>query len=758
VTRAQPAHGQQNSSETLSLRWVGHLTAALWILCGLLVAFAGSLVSFPADASRFGVVGVGTAATMVGCFVWVLPWERWRRSATLCLVPPALGLIALFDHFTGNDGYIYPILYVVVFMWLGLAHPPGMSLRFSPMLAAAYLLPLLLGGSGSERLGLESAAYVLPVCLLVGETVAWVGGRLRSSESARTDAEERFRNAFENAPTGMVVSDLDGVILRANPAFAKILGRDARGLDGLGLRQVTCSEDWEESDIRLEALLRAEIDTYSTEKRFVHSDGHLVWVSVSASCTRDAKGAPQYLIRQCEDVTERRHLRERLAHAAIHDPLTDLPNRVLFMDRLDLALKRAKRAGSHVAVIFLDLDRFKVINDSLGHDVGDQVLKGVSRRLLSAVRATDTLARFGGDEFTVLCEDIHDAFGVLELAERIQSSLAQPIALGDGETFMSASIGAALSNDGDTGAMLLRNADVAMYRAKEFGPGRIRMFTDDDPARANLRLRMSADLHRAVERREFELHFQPFVHLSTMRVVASEALIRWRHPTRGVILPGEFVGLAEDTGLIGAIGRWVLEEACREVSSWHERTTFGCNEGWKHNISVNVSPRQLCEPRFATQLKEIIEDTGIDPETLWLEITESTLLQDPERAGRTLWAVRDLGAHFAIDDFGTGYSSLSYLKQLPVESLKIDRTFVEGLGRDSESSAIVRAVVALAESMGLLCIAEGVERPEQAQSLRELGCHIAQGYLFGRPRPASEFGSGPLDDPRCWSEELSATA
>jgi EAL domain-containing protein (putative c-di-GMP-specific phosphodiesterase class I) len=290
-----------------------------------------------------------------------------------------------------------------------------------------------------------------------------------------------------------------------------------------------------------------------------------------------------------------------------------------------------------------------------------------------------------------------------------------------------------------------------MYRAKELGPARIELFAEDHAVHGDTRLRTADQLHRALERREFELQYQPFVHLDTMMVVATEALVRWRHPTRGLLLPAEFVTLAEDTGLIVPLGRWVLEEACTQAVRWQSLRNNLKHENWKQSISVNVSPRQLSEQGFVTQVHEIIERTGIDPDTLWLEITEGTLLQNPERAVGTLRTLRDLGAHIAIDDFGTGYSSLSYLKQLPVESLKIDRSFVEGLGHDLESSAIVRAVIALANAMGLACIAEGVESSEQAQILRQLGCHIAQGYLFGHPLSASQLGSSPVEDLDAWN-------
>jgi diguanylate cyclase (GGDEF)-like protein/PAS domain S-box-containing protein len=566
-------------------------------------------------------------------------------------------------------------------------------------------------------------------------------------------SEELFQSAFENAPTGMVLTDLDDVVISANPAFGRIVGREPLSLEGTNLQELTHPDDWSASNPKFCSLMARDVS--STEQRLLHTEGRMVWVSMSSSCVRDVAGAPLYLIRQIEDITERRAAREHLAHAAIHDPLTNLPNRTLFTDRVDLALLRAKRLSSHVAVIFIDLDRFKIINDSLGHDAGDRVLQAVAKRLSSALRAGDTLARFGGDEFTVLCDEVRDRSHLLEIADRLRVAMTQPLDVEDGQTFVSVSIGAALSTESEeSGATLLRHADIAMYRAKELGPARIGVFTEDDARHADIRVRTSDQLHRAIERHELELHYQPFVHLGTMKVVATEALVRWRHPTRGLLLPGEFLNLAEETGLIVPLGLWVLEEACAQAARWQVLRNYPDNENWKQAITVNISPRQLTEPAFIAQVDEIIERTKIDPDTLWLEVTEGTLLWGAERAVGALRAIRDLGAHIAIDDFGTGYSSLSYLKQLPVESLKIDRSFVEGLGRDPQSSAIVRAIIALADSLGLLCVAEGIERSNQAQILRDLGCRVAQGYLLGRPKSAAQLEGSPVDDLRSWNASI----
>ncbi len=481
--------------------------------------------------------------------------------------------------------------------------------------------------------------------------------------------------------------------------------------------------------------------------------GHEVWVSVSVSCVRDDDEQPLYLIAQVEDVTERRALRERLAYAAIHDPLTSLPNRELFMDRLEMSLRRSMRDGHQVAVMFLDLDRFKLINDSLGHDVGDRILCAVADRLSGVMRESDTLARFGGDEFTVVCGDVDDDGDALELAQRLVKAMSEPLALPSGEVFVSLSVGIALSGtEPESGAELLRNADVAMYRAKERGPARIEIYSSDNELAVVSRLRTSNELHRALERDELELHYQPVVDLQTQTLAGMEALVRWQHPSRGLLLPYDFIPLAEDSGLIVALGAWVMNEACRQTAQWTsmQRDTDGDTAGL--NISVNVSALQLAEPAFPGQVAEAIAASGLPADRLWLEITESALIRDDDDVVLILQSLRDLGLHVEIDDFGTGYSSLSYLKRFPVETLKIDRTFVDDLDHRSENAAIVRAILGLGDSLGLSIIAEGVERPVQATRLQAFGCRFAQGYLFGRPRPARSLGAFPAPDLSSWSD------
>jgi diguanylate cyclase (GGDEF)-like protein/PAS domain S-box-containing protein len=581
----------------------------------------------------------------------------------------------------------------------------------------------------------------------------------KEAEDALRAAHERFQSAFANAPIGMAMVDVEGRILEANPALGTIVGLDLAEMAGADMCQFTHPDDRESTSAEMRRLVGSGADGYQIEKRYLHREGREVWVSVSVSCVRDDDGKLLYLIAQVEDVTERRALRERLAYAAIHDPLTSLPNRELFMDRLEMTLRRAARSRHQVAVIFLDLDRFKLINDSLGHDVGDRILCAVADRLSGVMRASDTLARFGGDEFTVLCGEVNDERDALEVAQRLVQAMGEPLALPSGETFVSLSVGIALSRDGsESGAELLRNADVAMYRAKERGPSRIEVYAADTELNVVSRLRTSNELHRALERDEFELHYQPVVDLQTQTLVGMEALVRWQHPSRGLLLPYEFIPLAEDSGLIVALGAWILNEACRQTAAWASARTTTDDDASALSISVNVSALQLAEPGFPHQVADAIDTSGLPPDLLWLEITESALMRDEDDAVAILRSLRDLGLHVEIDDFGTGYSSLSYLQRFPVETLKIDRSFVDDLDQRSENAAIVRAILGLGDSLGLSIIAEGVERPVQATRLQALGRQFAQGYLFGKPLPARSLRPCPADDLSSWNELLGAPA
>jgi diguanylate cyclase (GGDEF)-like protein/PAS domain S-box-containing protein len=560
----------------------------------------------------------------------------------------------------------------------------------------------------------------------------------KQAETALLDAQEAFRHAFDDAPIGMALVGLDGKIMRANRSIGQLFGRSMDELIGVAVRDITHSDDRESSGEQLRRLFDGTIERYYLEKRYVRPDGEVVWAALSASLVRNADHTPAYCIGQLEDITERKALGDRLAHEATHDPMTGLPNRTRFLDRLALALQVSNREHRQVAVLFADLDQFKVINDGLGHAFGDQLLATVADRLRSALRPGDVVARFGGDEFTVLCGEISGEDSALEVASRLAAAIAEPISLGHGEVFITASIGIALSGaPDDTPETLLRDADTAMYRAKADGRANTCVFREDNRAFAVTKLQTGNELHRALERDEFEIHYQPLLELRRDRLVGFEALLRWKHPTRGLLGPGEFIDLAEDAGLIVPIGAWVLETACAQAVQWQQASADAA-ETDPLVINVNLSPRQLADPTFPGTVAAIVARTGIQASSVCLEITENTLMHRTDSVLAVMHALRRQGLHFSIDDFGTGYSSLAYLRRFPVESLKIDRSFVDGLGQEVGDTSIVEAVVNLAHTLGLSAVAEGVETPEQLRVLRAIGCDQAQGFLLGRPIPPED--------------------
>jgi diguanylate cyclase (GGDEF)-like protein/PAS domain S-box-containing protein len=556
------------------------------------------------------------------------------------------------------------------------------------------------------------------------------------ADGDRCEAQERFRATFEHAPIGMALIGLDGRFGHVNRVLATMLGRAEDQLAGAPVLAVIHPGDQEAAHAAMRRLIAGEVPNTRIEHRYVHADGRPVWVNVTMSLIRDAHLTPGHVIAQVEDITERRASGAQLAHQAVHDPLTGLPNRQRFVELLGQALVATRRA-EHVAVLFLGLDHFQVVNDSLGHSAGDRLLVAVGDRLRSATRPNDVVARFGSDQFTILCFGVLNESTAFELANRVAAAVAQPVVLVEGEVFVTASVGIAISTgDLDTPEAIIRNADTAMHQAKEQGRGRSETYNEHAHDRAVRHLRTGNDLHRALERQELRMHYQPIISLETGRISGFEALLRWEHPERGLVGPDEFVPLAEETGLVVPIGQWALEEACRQAATWHAN-------GAGLTMSVNLSPRQLAEPTLVDAVAAGIERPGIDPDTLWLEITETTLMGDAETAVTTLRALRGLGVHLAVDDFGTGYSSMTYLKRFPVEALKVDRSFIDGLGREPEDTAICTAVVSLAHALGLRAVAEGVETPEQLAELRTLGCELAQGYLFGRPAPAEMYGARP---------------
>lgn len=550
----------------------------------------------------------------------------------------------------------------------------------------------------------------------------------RRVEEALMLSEKQFRAIFEHANDALVILDNAGRCVDANPAACALDGRSKEELLGSDVFSLVPPERTQELR-QLWATFMQE-GTFRGNYTMTRRSGETCELELNAT----SNYLPGYHILIYRDVTQRKVLEQQLMHQAFHDSLTGLPNRALFHDRLTQSLARARRKATSVALLFLDLDEFKVINDSLGHKAGDRLLTQVGERLMMCVRAGDSVARLGGDEFTVLLEEIRDSSQVSRVAECIAEQLKVPFSLDGHEVFVTASIGIAMSDvhfsEPDN---MLRNADMAMYEAKNNGKDGYAVFDPGMDQRAWKRLQVETELRRAIEHEELLLHYQPVVDLATGVVVEVEALLRWQHPEHGLIAPQEFVPIAESTGLILPIGHWVLEQACKQVKQWQANRP---DEVGLLRLSVNISARQFKQAGLLEDITAVLAESGFDPACLKLEITEGVALDNSEATLATLQRLKEIGVHLAIDDFGTGYSALSYLKRYPIDTLKLDRSFVEGLGFDIEDTAIVHAVIAVAKTLGISVTAEGIETAEQLAQLRALGCDLGQGYYFARPLPA----------------------
>jgi diguanylate cyclase (GGDEF)-like protein/PAS domain S-box-containing protein len=549
-------------------------------------------------------------------------------------------------------------------------------------------------------------------------------------------SEERFRSAFDYATIGMGVVSLDGRWMQVNRSLCEIVGYDEAELLAANIHEITHREDLVSLDEQIRRLAEGLISSHQTEVRYAHKYGKEVWAHLGMSLVRDGQASPLHLIFQIQDINDRKRAEERLLHDAFHDALTGLPNRALFMDHVKMAIQRSRRSGDRLfAALFLDLDRFKVVNDSLGHMVGDQLLVGIAHRLEACLRPGDTVARLGGDEFTILLEDLSEPEDAIEVAQRVQDAVSQPFNIDGHEVFTTASIGIALSTTGyERAEDLLRDADTAMYRAKTQGKKRHVVFDKAMHDRAMQLLQIETDLRRAIGRKEFFVHYQPIISLETGKVCSFEALVRWRHPERGLVMPSEFVPVAEETGLIIPLGQWVLGEACRQIREWQKLYLIDDDV----TISVNLSSRQFSQADLIEQVSSALREAGLRPGSLKLEITESMVMENVDTAIDMLAQLRSLGVGLSIDDFGTGYSSLSYLHRFPIDTLKIDRSFVTQMTHNTENAEIVRTIVTLARSLDMDVIAEGVETREQLQQLRGLGCDYGQGYLFSKPLGAGQ--------------------
>ncbi|HKV42384.1 MAG TPA: EAL domain-containing protein [Blastocatellia bacterium] len=552
------------------------------------------------------------------------------------------------------------------------------------------------------------------------------------------EREERFRNAFDFAPIGMALVAPDGRWLRVNHSLCEIVGYTEEELLEKTFQDITHPGDLPKFLAWAQSVLSDSAAARQMEKRYTHKLGHEVWVLVSISQIRETQAMPTHLIFQIQHISDRKQAEERLLHEVFHDALTGLPNRAHFMDRLRAELDlAAAQPGRIFAVLFLDLDRFKVINDSIGHLFGDQLLIGIADRLHNCLRASDAIARLGGDEFTILLPEIQDETDATRVADRIKRAVAMPFRLGDYETCATASIGIAIyRGDYTRPEDLLRDADTAMYRAKTLGKAQYSIFDKTMHASAMNRMRIETDLRRAIERQEFILHYQPIVSLDTGNLTGFEALVRWRHPEKGLIPPDTFIPVAEESGCIVPMGLWVMREACSQMKLWQEQFSMPNTL----SVSVNLSSRQFGHADLLEQVIDTLQSTGLEAGMLKLEITESAVMDNIEVATIILEKLQAIGVELSIDDFGTGYSSLSYLHRLPIDTLKIDRSFVSRINENSENKEIVRTIILLAQTLGKGVVAEGIETKEQLELLRELKCESGQGYLFSRPVDSSSAG------------------
>jgi diguanylate cyclase (GGDEF)-like protein len=693
-------------------------------------------------------------------------------------------VIAVCAGLDGGSESAISILLVLPFLFAALSYPVRSIVAVGVVdLAALAILAFAVGGGlPFEGFGVFAA---LCVALLAGWEARGQARRRRqlavaasalvsSEESSRLQAQQqsavvRFgQQALEGTDIDelareacRILSDVlnidYGVVLKLLPRGDELLLVAAVGLSEELIGEARVPADYRsQSGYALATGKPSVVNDWNTETRFQQSElQRQQGIQSAAIILIKGKEEPfgvlgagarelhrftqadvsfmQAIANVLANAVERRRTEERTQHEALHDALTGLPNRSLFFDRLQHALSVAERRRTTVAVLFLDLDQFKLVNDSLGHAAGDELLAAIAPRIEQALRPGDTVARFGGDEFAVLAEDVGNEHGAIRIAERIAEALARPLILREREHFVSASIGISIGTGTEEPEALIRDADAALYRAKDHGRGGYEIFDEVMRSRVIEHMQTENDLRRALQRQEFVLHYQPVVSLADGSVVSMEALLRWDHPERGLIGPLAFIPVAEETRLVVPIGRWVIEQACRQAASWQRLRP----DSAPVSVAVNLSARQLADPELLPHVEESIRANGIEPSTLWLELTESTLLADIAHVERALEALERLGVRLVLDDFGVGFSSLGYLKRLPLSMVKLDRTFVENVTDSEHDAAIVRAVSEMAETIGIGVVAEGVETEEQVRMARELGCGYAQGFHFAEPVPAS---------------------
>ena len=567
---------------------------------------------------------------------------------------------------------------------------------------------------------------------LLERTIRYAIAHARLVENM-ADSELRFRSVVESARDAIVLTDADGLIVSWNNGASQMFGYSADAIVGRPIAALFSAgySDIHTTNPQVNSLIEAGLlhpGSSAVETIGIKADKTEFPLEISVSSWKTADGV--FFSGIIRDISERRSLEDQLTHQALHDPLTKLANRVLFRDRVQHALERAERKGTQVAVLFLDLDNFKTINDTLGHASGDALLVAVADRLQVSLRTSDTASRLGGDEFAVLIEDTSDTEGGVLVAERIREVLRTPFILDGKQVFVGASLGIAISSKvTETPEELLRNADVAMYMAKSAGKNQYAVFENAMHDAVIRRAELEAELRTGIENHEFEMVYQPIIDLDSGDITAMEALIRWRHPRNLDISPEEFVPIAEDTNLMPTLGRWILDDVCTQAAEWQNEF----RSAKPIDVTVNISSRQFLDDGLIEAVRSALDASGLDPHSLILEITEGTMLRNTDATIKKLNELRALGIRLAIDDFGTGYSSLSYLHRFPIDVLKIDRSFIEKINDGHEGAAMARAIISMSETLQLGIIAEGIETPDQVATLKDLGCGLGQGYMFARP-------------------------
>jgi len=586
-----------------------------------------------------------------------------------------------------------------------------------------------------EPMSVLAIGGIVITALVVIRQIAAVRENVRLlSEQSKRENEARFEALVQHSSDVITIVDPDTVIRYTSPTVLQIFGYQPSEIEGKRLAELVHPDDVPRTLSFFMSVLPPGAVTTPAEWRMRHADGSWRDVEVIGTNLLD-QPTVRGIVLNTRDISERRALQAELTHQAFHDTLTGLANRALFLDRVTHALALARRHSRTIAVIFLDLDNFKTVNDSLGHAQGDMLLIHTSERMQTAVRTADTIARFGGDEFAILIEDASDNDAAMTVVERVLELMRHPFHLEGKEVFASASIGIAIAEPNHTASDLLRNADMAMYIAKQSGKGQYRRYEARMHTEAMERLELESDLRHAIEREEFTLRYQPIVALHTGEIAGVEALVRWNHPTRGMLSPLTFIPLAEETGLIVPLGRWVVREACKQAVRWQHLRP----KGRPLTLTINISGHQLQGEHVVDDVRRALSDSGLDPRQLVLEITESVLMQQSETILERLHALKSLGVRLAIDDFGTGYSSLGYLQRFPIDILKIDKSFVDDVGRGDTESALARAVIALGETLQLQTIAEGIELKQQLSGLQDLGCELGQGFFFDKPIDPAEI-------------------